>query len=197
MIVVGSIALVATVVVSACDADGNPVACTAQATAGIAVSVQDSASGTLVGRGARIIAQDGTFADTARATTAHDGPYALAFERGGTYTVTVEQQGFRTWSRSGVSVTRDQCHVRTAALTARLQPWHRRSAFVLGPRALGSFGFGVGTHEHEGADSTRSAIALEREASALQWRHGPPTTGVDVEVPPGAGTGPHVVGCFD
>ena len=86
------------------------------------MSVQDSASGTTAGRGARIIAKDGAFADTARATASYDGPYALAYERSGTYIVTIEQQGYRTWSRSGVSVSHDQCHVRTVAVTARLQP---------------------------------------------------------------------------
>ena len=122
MIVVVAGVLVATVAASACDGEGASLACPAQANAGIAVSVQDSASGASAGRGARIIAKDGAFADTARATTAYDGPYGLAFERSGTYTVTVEQQGYRTWSRSGVLVSHDQCHVRTAAVTARLQP---------------------------------------------------------------------------
>lgn len=122
MIAVCSIVFAAAAAASACDGDRNPVVCTDQSVAGLAVSVQDSASGMLAGRGARIIATDGAFADTARATTAYDGPYALARERSGTYTVTVEQQGYRTWSRSGVSVSRDQCHVRTTAVGARLQP---------------------------------------------------------------------------
>jgi hypothetical protein len=119
-IVVGPVVLAATIMVSACD--GDPVACNQQAVPAISVSVQDSASGTPAGRGARIIAKDGAFADTARATASYDGPYPLALERRGTYTVTVEQQGYRTWSQSGVSVSQDRCHVRTAALTAKLQP---------------------------------------------------------------------------
>lgn len=120
VIVIGSVLLAGTFAVMACD--GDPVACTEQAVAAIVVSVQDSASGAPAGRGARIVARDGAFADTARATVSYDGPYALARERSGTYTVTVEQQGYRLWSRSGISVSRDRCHVRTAALTARLQP---------------------------------------------------------------------------
>ena len=120
VIVVGSLVFAATLMAGACD--GDPVACTEQAVAAIEVTVQDSASGTPAGRGARIIATDGAFADTARATVSYDGPYPLARERSGTYTVTVEQQGYRTWSQSGVLVGRDRCHVRTAALTARLQP---------------------------------------------------------------------------
>ena len=118
-IIVGSILSAGVVLAIACNTD--PLACTAQAVPAIAVSVQDSASGALAGRGARVVAKDGAFADTARATSSYDGPYALALERNGTYTVTVEQQGYRAWSQSGVSVSRDRCHVRTASLTARLQ----------------------------------------------------------------------------
>ena len=120
VIVVGSLVLTASLAVGACD--GDPVACTEQAVAAIEVSVRDSTSGAPAGRGARIVAKDGAYADTSRATASYDGPYPLALERSGTYTVTVEQQGYRTWSQSGVSVSRDRCHVRTATLTARLQP---------------------------------------------------------------------------
>ena len=110
----------ATLAASACNSD--PIACTAQALPAVAVTVRDSATGALVGRGARIVAKEGAFADTARTTTTYDGPYALARERPGTYTVTVEQQGYGLWSQQNVSVGRDACHVRTALLTAALQP---------------------------------------------------------------------------
>jgi len=87
------------------------------------VDVRDSVTNALAGRGASIIARDGVFADTAEHPfAAYDGPYSLARERAGTYTVTVEQQGYRLWSRPGVRVTRDECHVRTVSITARLQP---------------------------------------------------------------------------
>ena len=86
------------------------------------MTVQDSATNALVGRGARIIARDGNFADTANFSNVYDGPYGLGRERAGTYDVTVEQQGYRVWSRAVVKVTRGECHVRTVAITARLQP---------------------------------------------------------------------------
>ena len=87
----------------------------------VSVDVRDSIAGAPAGRGARIIARDGAFADTAKHTSQYEGPYALARERAGTYTVTVEQDGYRLWSRGGVRVTRDECHVRTVSLVARLQ----------------------------------------------------------------------------
>ena len=85
------------------------------------IDIRDSASGTFVGAGARAIARDGTFADTAFAE-ATAFPYSLAFERPGSYTVTVEKPGYRLWTRDGVTVTRDRCHVITVSIVARLQP---------------------------------------------------------------------------
>ena len=97
------------------------VACSAEARAAVSVDVRDSVTGEPAGRGARIVARDGAYADTARIASEYDGPYGLARERAGTYAVTVEQAGYRPWSRGGVRVTRDECHVRTAVLAARLQ----------------------------------------------------------------------------
>ncbi len=98
-----------------------PGACTTQAVPAVSVAVHDSLTNALVGRGARIIARDGAFADTADFSNEYDGPYGLAHERTGSYEVTVEQQSYRVWSRAGVNVTRGECHVRTASITARLQ----------------------------------------------------------------------------
>ncbi len=112
--------LVSTLATSACNL--VPGACTLQGLPAVSVDVRDSVTNALAGRGAAIIARDGVFADTAEYPFAYDGPYSLARERAGTYTVTVEQQGYRLWSRPGVRVTRDECHVRTVSITARLQP---------------------------------------------------------------------------
>ena len=112
----------AAVVLSACQRGPTQVVCTADLRPGILLDVRDSVNNVPAGRGARIIAQDGAYADTVKNIGSFDGPYQLAQERAGTYTVTVEQQGYRLWRRSGVEVTADQCHVRTVSLTARLQP---------------------------------------------------------------------------
>ena len=97
--------------------DGN--VCTLEARASITVDVRDSASNAIVGRGSTIIARDGAVSDTA--DTRIDGPFALFFERAGTYTVSVTQTGYQPWSRTGVQVTKGSCHVNGVALTARLQ----------------------------------------------------------------------------
>jgi hypothetical protein len=59
-------------------------------------------------------------ADTSLAQ--HDGVYPLVQENAGGYTVTVEQAGYRPWTRTNVRVTSDACHVKTVSLTALLQP---------------------------------------------------------------------------
>jgi hypothetical protein len=110
----------ATLASGACQAPGA-VACTLEARAAVSVDVRDSVTNAAVGRGSRVIARDGAYADTAEITSAFDGPYGLAYERPGTYTVTVDQQGYRPWSRAGISVTKDECHVRGVSITARLQ----------------------------------------------------------------------------
>jgi hypothetical protein len=89
--------------------------CTEQFAAGITVSPIDSVTGAPVA-GATAIARDGAFVDS---TTDLN---MIAGERAGTYSVTVRKTGYATWLRSGVNVTRDECHVKTVSLTAKLQP---------------------------------------------------------------------------
>lgn len=96
--------------------------CTDEARAAISVEALDSITNAPVEAGARIIASNGAFADTVITVEDFDGPYGLAHERAGSYTVTVEQEGYAPWSRSDVQVTRDECHVRTVRLTALLRP---------------------------------------------------------------------------
>lgn len=100
---------------------GGGLVCTAEARASITVDVRDSVTNAVVSRNARIIARMGAVADTSRDTGAFDGPFGLFYERAGTFDVTVEQTGYKTWSRQGVQVTQGTCHVNGVALTARLQ----------------------------------------------------------------------------
>jgi len=44
-----------------------------------------------------------------------------AYERAGTYTVTLSQPGYLPWRASLVHVTRDECHVNTVTVTALLE----------------------------------------------------------------------------
>lgn len=114
------VAVATAIVSSGCDGVTDGTACTLEARAGVTVDIRDSISNADVSSGARIIAKDGVYADTVNSGGA-GFPVGLAYERSGTYTVTVEKNGYRTWSQGGVVVTKDQCHVQGVSLVARMQ----------------------------------------------------------------------------
>lgn len=93
--------------------------CTDEARPGILVTVRDSVTRAPVSE-ARVVARMGTTTDTSSGLP--DGTYPLAYEKPGTYEVTVEQTGYRLWTRGNVQVTRDECHVQTVSFTALIQP---------------------------------------------------------------------------
>jgi hypothetical protein len=64
---------------------------------------------------------EGTFSDTLVAMPGWSA-YAGAHEHAGSYAVSVTHTGYEPWQQSGVVVGRDECHVITEALTARLRP---------------------------------------------------------------------------
>jgi len=102
--------------------DDDLIACTAEARSGLAVTVRDSVSGSPLTSGVEVVARDGEYADTARSSLIAGGIYSLAVERAGTYEVTVHHPAYAEWHRTGVTVTRDECHVQTVGLLARMQP---------------------------------------------------------------------------
>jgi hypothetical protein len=97
--------------------EGLPTVCTDEARPALDVTVTSATTGAPVV--ATVIARDGAFADSM--STA--GPYFTSlWERAGTYDVTVRAAGYATWTRSDVKVAKDQCHVKTVHLDARLTP---------------------------------------------------------------------------
>jgi hypothetical protein len=106
----------------------DPVACTLNFKFGINITVVDSATAEPPSE-ATLLATSGTFTDSvgprAPVQTVANGPLVLvlstAGERAGLYSVTVRSPGYRAWTRTGVRVTADECHVKPVSLTARLQ----------------------------------------------------------------------------
>ena len=105
---------------AACSLVTDSTVCDARADPALTVDVRDSLDNGFVGQGARVIARDGEFADTAESAYG-ERPAELALERPGTYLVTVDRAGYRLWSRSDVRVSSNECGVRTVGLRARLQ----------------------------------------------------------------------------
>ena len=104
----------------ACGLFEKTVTCTDELYPGIALELQDSVTGYRTGVGATVIAVDGAYADTGM-TFPGNAIFYMAHERAGTYSVTAELSGYQKWTKTGVVVTKDECHVRTVSMTARLQ----------------------------------------------------------------------------
>jgi hypothetical protein len=110
----------------ACAAVLDPVYCTTEFRFGLAVQVQDSVTGAWIGSGATLIARDGAYMDSVSEPfgrrDADDAPLATAGERAGTYDLVVRHEGYLPWSKKGVKVEGDECHVHPVSLLARMQP---------------------------------------------------------------------------
>src|SRR5690606_14540404 len=119
----GPSAALAALALAACAGGQDPApVCTLEARSSFAVTVQDSVPGEPLGAGATVVVAEGAFVDTLSApapgSPVHSGE---VYERPGVYSVTITHPEYRPWRRDGVRVESDECHVRTLALTARLQ----------------------------------------------------------------------------
>lgn len=102
---------------SGCELLGIGTVCTQEERPAVTVALVDSITGEAIVPGSLlVVAADGEYADTIRGLA----PGGLAYEREGTYRVTVQASGYAPWVRENVRVTSDECHVRTVELVARL-----------------------------------------------------------------------------
>jgi hypothetical protein len=115
-------ALLTTLTLTACGI-ADPVVCTTISVPGLAVTVKDSASGAAPAGPGSLVAVDGAYRDSVvTAFPSSDGlTFYAASERTGMYDVTVREAGYRDWTRTGIRVRGDVCHVTTVHLTALLQ----------------------------------------------------------------------------
>ena len=113
-----------TVAMSGCDLLGIETKCEAILVPGIVVAVVDSTSNSpITNEVVTVVATDGAYADTA--TSAHsfrEDEIPVVEDRPGTYNVSISAPSYRTLTFNGVVVRkRDDCHVATTRLNARLQ----------------------------------------------------------------------------
>lgn len=123
--------LAALSLVSACRlTEPRVVVCSYQMLPAVAVEISDAQTGRTLAAHAVGILRDGTYTDSLQL---HDGSCygpteaaprfrCGAYERSGTYEVQVTHEGYRPWSLSGVAVTKDECHVKTVVVSAKLVP---------------------------------------------------------------------------
>jgi hypothetical protein len=101
--------------------------CTDESVPAVEVEVRDRATAELIPDEARGVVKDGAYQDSLQAFWRTEPPvtpisYSAAHERPGTYSARIEVAGYQPWDSSGIVVTRDECHVRTARFTAALNP---------------------------------------------------------------------------
>lgn len=114
------------VAASAACADPAGFDCTLIALPAITVEVTDAISGAYLAEGAWGLVRDGEYVDSLQPFSSGTGgvlrSFQAAHERIGVYEVSVWRDGYDPWTRTGVVVEADVCHVITVPLMAELQP---------------------------------------------------------------------------
>jgi hypothetical protein len=108
---------------SACGGGGgDPKACDTSAHAGILIRVIDNASGNPIACGASAVVISGSYSETVNSNTpcSDNTNLMAAFERPGTYAITVSKAGYQNFTINDVIVTPGVCHVNTVTVDARL-----------------------------------------------------------------------------
>lgn len=103
--------------------DDDEIYCTQEAKAGLNITIKDAVTDELLSTGVSVIAQDGSYSETLEQFPNQEVPVFIgAWERVGTYVVTVSKEGYQTFTSEPVVVTADVCHVIPQQVTVELQP---------------------------------------------------------------------------
>jgi hypothetical protein len=98
--------------------------CTEEARPALLVAITDSITGASSFSNVSVVARDGAYRDSVFQLTYPGSPTSsqipLVYERAGTYELTVRASGYQVWVHGGILVQRDQCHVVTVPIAARL-----------------------------------------------------------------------------
>ena len=103
------------------DSPQDDIFCTTEARAGLNVQVRLAGSSAFETTGVSVIATDGSYVEPLefyQGSTIFSG----AYERQGTYIITVSKPGYVTYTSLPITVTADECHVISQSLLVELQP---------------------------------------------------------------------------
>lgn len=105
--------------------DGEVIACSGSVEPGIKVEVIDKETGLPISCGASSVIRDGEFFDKVKNPSGSgcaDSTALLgAYEREGTYEVSVFKEGYLDWRVEDISVSSNVCHVNTITIQAYLE----------------------------------------------------------------------------
>lgn len=97
--------------------------CTGEAVAGLNVIVRDENTGEVLTDGVSITAQDDDYSEILQLVDGSSpATFAGAWERAGTYILTVQKSGYVTFLSNGIVVTANQCHVNGQTVNIELTP---------------------------------------------------------------------------
>ena len=97
----------------------EPIFCTEEARAGITITVTDTSSGNALAAGSTLTIREGEYVESWTETFGNS--MSGAWERAGTYDISVARPGYHTWTKSGVVVDEDECHVIPVSLDVALE----------------------------------------------------------------------------
>jgi len=99
----------------------NPNFCTEDFRAGLEVTVKDQQTGRILVDSVIVVVKDGSYTETLK-NFENTNTFTGAFERKGTYIITVSKMGYKTYvSDPPIVVDEDLCHVITEKLNVVLQ----------------------------------------------------------------------------
>ncbi|MEI6020729.1 MAG: hypothetical protein WCR21_06335 [Bacteroidota bacterium] len=97
-------------------------ACTQEARAGLNIIVKDSQSNLFLHDSLSIIAGSGTYTESLENFPGSPPTFSGAWEREGTYTVSIKRPRYQSFVTSPIVVTKDECHVIPLTQTISLVP---------------------------------------------------------------------------
>ena len=110
-------------IVTSCESDNEEINCTLEAVAGLNIVVKDATTMAVLHEGVTVVAQDDVYMETLEKFVGADfANFAGAWERSGTYIVTVSKDGYQTFVSEPIVVGQDVCHVIPAQMEVLLQP---------------------------------------------------------------------------
>lgn len=100
----------------------DEIQCTEEARAGLNITVKNAVNNQILGEGITVKATDGNYTETLEFFNANNPVFSGAWERAGTYIITVSGVGYVTFVSESITVTSDECHVIPQQLQVSLQP---------------------------------------------------------------------------
>lgn len=100
----------------------DDINCTQEARAGLNITVKNAVTNQILSTGITVIAKDGNYTETLELFNGSNPMFSGAYERQGTYIITVSGVGYTTFISEAIIVTSDECHVIPQQLQINLQP---------------------------------------------------------------------------